>query len=263
MVETSIKIVVVDDNACMVWGLSHLIDVQQQRILIAETVSRACDVSRSVRQHHPDVVLLEIDMAEEFTSELIGLVSENCAAKIIIFTGNRDPARHEKAILAGAHGLVLKSEPIDVVFRAIKAVHAGELWLKRDFTARILAMMAAAYHHSLTPRGDALFTPSENRVIAAAVKYRGAPNKVIADVLHMSANTFRNHLSAVYSKLGIHRRLDLVLYGLQHVVRDEQEATVSDVDSRIIGSMSGANSLPPHVPTFRVTTARTDKPELC
>jgi DNA-binding NarL/FixJ family response regulator len=215
-VDSPIKVLVVDDNACMVLGLKHLIDREQPAMVLADTVSRTGDVLRSVRQHQPDVVLLEIDVGEESGLELISLVNEGGAAKIIIFTGNRNASLHEQAILAGAHGLVLKSEPVNVVLRAIEAVHAGELWLKRDVTAKIVGMMTAAYHQSSPPHCNSLFTPSETRVVAAAVKFRGAPNKIIADVLHMSPITIRNHLSAIYLKLGIHRRLDLVLYGIQH-----------------------------------------------
>jgi two-component system, NarL family, nitrate/nitrite response regulator NarL len=220
-VDSPIKVLVVDDNACMVLGLKHLIDSERPAMVLADTVTRAGDVLRSVRQHQPDVVLLEIDVGEESGLELISLVNEGGAAKIIIFTGNRNAALHEQAILAGAHGLVLKSEPVNVVLRAIEAVHAGELWLKRDVTAKIVGMMTAAYHQSSPPHCNSLFTPSETRVVAAAVKFRGAPNKIIADVLHMSPNTFRNHLSAIYLKLGIHRRLDLVLYGIQHGLAEQ------------------------------------------
>lgn len=214
--DSPVKVLVVDDNACMVWALRRLVDSQAPAMTVVDAVSKRCDVLRSVRQHQPDVVLLEITLEGQSGIDLITLVNEACSSKIIIFTGVRDPAVHDRAILSGAHGLVLKSEPVDVVLRAIKAVHAGELWLKRNVTAKIVGIMAAAYHHSLSPVSNSVFTPSEIRVISAAVKYRGAPNKVVANLLHMSPNTFRNHLSTIYAKLGIHRRLDLVLYGIQH-----------------------------------------------
>jgi DNA-binding NarL/FixJ family response regulator len=48
------------------------------------------------------------------------------------------------------------------------------------------------------------------------VRHKGSPNKVVAATLHISEHTLRNHLASVYSKLGIHRRVDLVLYGVEH-----------------------------------------------
>jgi DNA-binding NarL/FixJ family response regulator len=221
-VDSLIRIVVVDDNACMVWGMSHFIDNQKLDMEITGAVGARADLLQALSTYRPHVVLLEIQLEENHQgAELVRMVKENSSARVIVFTGTRDPAAHEKAVLAGAQGLVLKSEPLDVIVRAVKAVNAGELWLKRDFTAKVVAMMAAAYRQSSLPACNSQFTPSENRVIAAAVKYRGSPNKVIADALHMSPNTFRNHLSSIYVKLNIHRRLDLVLYGIKQGLTEE------------------------------------------
>lgn len=233
--EYQIKVVVVDDNTCMLLGLRHLIDAQSPAMGVVDTVSRSCDVASSVVKHRPDVVLLDMDMEGQESIQLVTVIKQNCTARMIVLVGTRDAALQEKAILAGAHGLVTKAEPGDTLVRAIKAVHGGELWLKRDMTAKILGMMAAAYQQQSTKCvSESQFTPSENRVIAAAVKYRGAPNKVIADMLNMSPNTFRNHLSSIYLKLGIHRRLDLVLFGMKHVAEGHAETDASG--SELIGT---------------------------
>lgn len=213
---TNLKVVIVDDNAFMIWGLKRLLQTERPGIQVVDTVSQRSEVLSSVRRHEPHIVLLEIATEGQSGLDLISLVSELSTAKVIVFTGMRDPLLDERVVLAGARGLVSKTEPVDVVLRAIEAVHNGELWLKRHVTAKIVDMLAAAYHQSSSRLSNSMFTPAEGRVIAAAVKYRGAPNKVIAHVLQMSANTFRNHLSTIYAKLGIHRRLDLVLYGIQN-----------------------------------------------
>ncbi|HEU4922748.1 MAG TPA: LuxR C-terminal-related transcriptional regulator, partial [Burkholderiales bacterium] len=41
-------------------------------------------------------------------------------------------------------------------------------------------------------------------------------NKVIAAALHLSEHTLRNHLSSIYGKLGINKRVDLVLHAMEH-----------------------------------------------
>ncbi|MCI3952856.1 MAG: regulatory protein, partial [Burkholderiales bacterium] len=57
---------------------------------------------------------------------------------------------------------------------------------------------------------------AERKIVAAVVHQRSAPNKVIAATLHISEHTLRNHLSAIYGKLGVNRRVDLVLYAMEH-----------------------------------------------
>ena len=37
---------------------------------------------------------------------------------------------------------------------------------------------------------------------------RGLPNPQIAESLHLSAGTVRNHLSSIYTKLGVHSRYE-------------------------------------------------------
>ena len=39
---------------------------------------------------------------------------------------------------------------------------------------------------------------------------------MVAAFLHLSEHTLRNHLPSIYSTLGIHRLVDLVLYGIEH-----------------------------------------------
>jgi DNA-binding NarL/FixJ family response regulator len=52
-------------------------------------------------------------------------------------------------------------------------------------------------------------TPKQQEVVRAIADYASAPVKVIADKLHMSERTLRNHLTTVYSKLGVTRRTHL------------------------------------------------------
>jgi two-component system, NarL family, nitrate/nitrite response regulator NarL len=59
-------------------------------------------------------------------------------------------------------------------------------------------------------------TAAVRKVVAAVVRHKGSPNKVVAAFLHLIEHTLRNHLVSIYSKLGIHCRVDLVLYGMEH-----------------------------------------------
>jgi len=66
------------------------------------------------------------------------------------------------------------------------------------------------------PNGVTRLTRRERWVVENRVKYRGVPNKAIAPALRISPHTLRNHLSSIYAKLGLRRRLDLVLYAMEN-----------------------------------------------
>lgn len=59
-------------------------------------------------------------------------------------------------------------------------------------------------------------TGRERWIVSELVKQRGAPNKVIAHALNISPNTLRNHLASIYAKVGVRRRVELVLYAMEH-----------------------------------------------
>jgi DNA-binding NarL/FixJ family response regulator len=48
------------------------------------------------------------------------------------------------------------------------------------------------------------------------VRHRGAKGIAVADSLGMSEHTLRNHLTVIYSKLGVHGKLNLYVYALEH-----------------------------------------------
>ncbi len=79
----------------------------------------------------------------------------------------------------------------------------------------------------------ARLTGRERWVVAELVRYKGAPNKVIAYALRISPNTLRNHLASIYAKLGVRRRVELVLYAMEQGLdgwgdRDSRRSTSDD-----------------------------------
>jgi DNA-binding NarL/FixJ family response regulator len=134
---------------------------------------------------------------------------------VLILTGARDPGLSERAVIAGAKGIVHKDQPAEVILNAIERVYRGEIWLDRATTAKVLANLSGR-----RPTGEAditaSLTPAERRIIAAIVEQRGAPIKVIADALCLSAHTVRNHLASIYGKLGVRGRLELFMVAKEH-----------------------------------------------
>jgi DNA-binding NarL/FixJ family response regulator len=133
-----------------------------------------------------------------------------------VLTGMKDAEVRERAIVEGAWGVVLKSEPADVILTAIERVSRGEVWVDGATAARVLASLSHGRTAGAAACPADALTAAERKIVASVVKHKGAPNKVIADVLNISAHTLRNHLVSIYGKLRIHRRLELVLYAMEH-----------------------------------------------
>lgn len=208
-----ISVLLVDDHRSVLWGLGRLIETAGPQMRVADSVTCARDALAAVKKHAPDVVLLDLDLGEESGLDLISQVSAD--SQVLIFTGSRDVEMHQRAMLAGARGILHKAERAEVILKAIARVHAGEPWLDRGSLGKLLDVLGRQAADAEAPAHSTL-TAAERKVVAAVVRHKGSPNKVIAASLHLSEHTLRNHLASIYSKLGIHRRVDLVLYGIEH-----------------------------------------------
>jgi DNA-binding NarL/FixJ family response regulator len=103
-----------------------------------------------------------------------------------------------------------------MILKAVARVHAGEPWLDRAVIGRVLQTLSRRQRAQSEQPAHASLTAAERKVVAAVVRQKSAPNKVIAEALHLSEHTLRNHLSSIYGKLGISKRIELVLHAMEH-----------------------------------------------
>jgi two-component system, NarL family, nitrate/nitrite response regulator NarL len=211
-----IRVLLVDDHRSVLWGLRKLIEAAAPQFQLAEAASCRRDALRAFAEHRPDVVVLDLDLGEDNGVDLIGELRTLAEVNVLVLTGARDAETRERAVLAGARGLVHKSEPAEVILDAIASVHAGELWLDSPTIAKLFRRLSGARRDEPSAAANGTLTPAERRVIRAVLQHKGAPNKVIASALNISEHTLRNHLASIYDKLGVHHRLDLVLYAMEH-----------------------------------------------
>jgi DNA-binding NarL/FixJ family response regulator len=97
-----ISVLLVDDHRSVLWGLGKLIESARPQMKLADSVTCHHDALAAMRQHAPDVVLLDLYLGE---ASGIDLVSRLCSdAAVIIVIGSRDGESHQRAMLAGARG---------------------------------------------------------------------------------------------------------------------------------------------------------------
>lgn len=214
-----IRVFVVDDHRTMLWGLERLIESAAPLLRLVGTASNRNELMAQLHEARPDVVLLDLDLGGDDASDALPDLLRESDAQILVFTGNRDPGVHQRVMMQGVRGVVQKEAGADVVIAAIEKVHAGEIWLDRSTLGKVFGALAgggARTPHDPETAKIAGLTERERQIIAAAVQNKGAGNKTIADRLHISEHTLRNHLSVIYRKLGIRGRLELFIYAGKH-----------------------------------------------
>lgn len=213
--QSPIRVLLVDDHRGVLWGLRKLIDGEAPRMSVVAEATCWQEVLNGLR-HDPDVVLLDLDLGEESGLDMLPKLRERSRARVIILTGVRDTEMCDQAVVQGASGVVHKEEPVEVILKAISRVHGGELWLDAGTTGRAFAALSGKHTMRSRRAPAALLTDKQRLVVAAVVEHKGASAKVIAEAMHISPHTLRNHLASIYEKLGVHRRLDLVLYAMKN-----------------------------------------------
>src|SRR5262249_42583882 len=80
----------------------------------------------------PDVILLELVLQDQSTLDFLpDLLRIAEGARVLIVTGETDPELYARAVGLGAMGVLLKTEPSGNLFKAIRKIHSGEVWVRR------------------------------------------------------------------------------------------------------------------------------------
>lgn len=159
------------------------------------------------------VLILALDEPNE---QIIESFDEVGDAKIIVISNTVSPEMMNLFVLHGVKGFLGPDTSAEQFFKAIIKVSEGELWLDRFTTSRIVNEISQKSRHPELADPDQLLiarlTEREKGILQAIVDGEGQSLRDIAEKLFISEYTLRNHLTAIYSKLGVKNRLDLYVF---------------------------------------------------
>jgi DNA-binding NarL/FixJ family response regulator len=122
-----------------------------------------------------------------------------------------------RAVEAGAAGFLHKSAGMVEVMEAIRRLRAGETLLPVEEVVELLRFAGSRREHEHEARlAIAQLTPREKDVLQALAE--GLDGKEIAEQLGISDKTERNHMASILAKLGVHSRLQALVFALRHSV---------------------------------------------
>lgn len=210
-----VRIVLADDHAIVRDGLRKLLELQSGLSVVGEASDGQEAVERT-RHLKPDVLLLDLAMPRldglGVLRELSGTVP---GLRIVLLTAAIDRQETVEALRLGARGVVLKESATQLLYKCIRAVMSGVLWVGHDTLDDLLTSLRhppEKGYRGLSPA--ATLTPREIQVVAAIVD--GATNRDIGHQFGLSEQTVKNHVSHIFDKLGVSNRLELGLYAVHH-----------------------------------------------
>jgi DNA-binding NarL/FixJ family response regulator len=137
------------------------------------------------------------------------------AANILILTTFDDDLYVAKAVEYGAKGYLLKDTPSEEIAAAIRAVDRGYTHLAPGMMAKVMAGRLQEPQLALPSELQEL-TPRELEVLKLIAT--GANNREIAQTLHISEGTVKNHVTNVLSRLNLRDRTQAAILAKTYLV---------------------------------------------
>ncbi|OFW27722.1 MAG: hypothetical protein A3J28_04535 [Acidobacteria bacterium RIFCSPLOWO2_12_FULL_60_22] len=205
----SIRVFVVDDHALFRESAVAFLKAQRDMEVVGQG-STASDAKPRIAVSKPDIVLMEVKLPGQGAFDLlrdIPTLSPN--SRTIALSGTKDEEDVVEAMRLGARGFMVKECPTDLFLKCVRKVHSGEIWLNGPMTVAVFHAFGNLKPAG-KPNGKGELSRRELEVIQLVIQ--GCKNKEIAQKLFISEKTVKNHLSAIFNKLGVTDRLELTLY---------------------------------------------------
>lgn len=211
------KVVICDDQAIIRDGLELLLKLDSEIDIVGKAANGA-EALALIALNQPDLVLMDLKMPVMNGVEAIRRSrTEFPAVKILVLTTFDDDEWLFDALRAGANGYLLKDTPREEVIRAVKGTVAGETYLDPAVAGQIIDQAFGVPDPPGTLLAERL---TEREIDVLRLLAQGLVNQQIAEELHLSVGTVRNHVSAIFTKLEVNDRTQAAIIAIRHGLAD-------------------------------------------
>ncbi|MFE7562829.1 response regulator [Kitasatospora sp. NPDC057500] len=207
---SAIRAIVVDDQTVVRAGLVNLLATQEDIEVVGEGADGE-DAVRLVREHRPDVALLDIRMpGMDGIRATRAILAEpaNRTRILVLTTFGLDEYVYD-ALAAGAGGFLLKDATFPELVHAVRVVAAGKAVLAPDITRRLIDDVNR-HRAARAPVPDATDLTSREAEVLVLIA-RGLSNSGIAQELTVTEHTVKTHINRLFTKLKVRDRAQAVI----------------------------------------------------
>jgi len=209
------RILLVEDHASFRQTLAFVFDRETEFEVVAQAGSLA-EARKVIDGLEADLGVMDLTLPDGEGIELIkDLRAANPQFAALVLTASLDRAEHARAVESGAAGIMHKSAGVDEILDATRRLSEGETLLSQEELIELLRLAGQSREEEREARASIeQITPREKEVLQALAE--GLSNKEIAAKLHVSVDTERTHMMNILNKLGVHSRLQALLFAARH-----------------------------------------------
>jgi DNA-binding NarL/FixJ family response regulator len=208
------RVLLVDDHDLFRTGLRNLLDEQHEVQVVGEC-DNGTDALRAVRELAPDVVVMDLNMPGISGVEATRQISMIAPlTRVLVLTISDQDNDVMDAIVAGACGYLLKDSSIVELMQGIRSAAIGESLVSPTIAAKVLQRLrASGESHREAELIQSELSDREIQVLKLIAN--GKDNSTIANELHISPKTVKNHISNILMKLQIENRIQAAVVAVR------------------------------------------------
>jgi PAS domain S-box-containing protein len=210
------RVLLVDDHASFRQGVARALEAEPDLDVVGQAGSLAETREILAAEHGFDVAVIDLGLPDGLGAELIGdLRVANPRAQALVLSATDDRADIARAVELGAAGLLHKSASMGEVVDAVRRLRAGEALIPLQEVLELVRFASARKEQEYEAR-RALESLTDREKEVLSLMAEGLDAGEISERLYISAKTERNHAASILSKLGVHSRLQAVIFAARH-----------------------------------------------
>jgi DNA-binding NarL/FixJ family response regulator len=213
-----IRVLLVEDHASFRQALAFMLE-REPGFEVAEQVgslAEARELNGEVLEN-VEVAIVDLALPDGDGLDLIEDLSSQPRTMTLVLSASLEPGRFARAVEAGASGVLHKSTPIKDIVEAVRKLRAGEALLSPAEVVEMLRLVGRERQEEHAARQAVeRLTPREKEVLQALAE--GLESREIAEKLNVTVETERTHMVNILHKLGVHSRLQALVFAARHGV---------------------------------------------
>lgn len=208
-----IRAVLVDDHAMVREALAQILDEVHDIEVVGQGADAAAAL-RLVRELRPDILVLDYGLPGGGAPDVIEQVAVPEApwsTKVVVLTVHDSIHYAVRVLEAGAYGFVVKTGAVEDLEAALRAAHAGEVYVSPDLSQKVLQTLRRPKRDRLGPEALSARELELLRRLGAGMSLKAA-----ALDLHISPSTASTYRARLVDKLQLETTAELIRFALEH-----------------------------------------------
>lgn len=187
---------------------------RDKRFEVLETVPDARSIVAAVAKEKPAVIVISAELdgnprrGFEVAREVRAAYGE---IRIVMLLDSSERSQVVEAFRSGARGVFSRAESLKSLAKCIVCVNQGQVWAdSKELRYLLEALGEALPLRVIDARGTELLSRREQEVVRCVAE--GLSNREIAQRLGLTEHTVKNYLFRIFDKLGVSKRVEVVLY---------------------------------------------------